>query len=160
MKNFSQLLQRQPVGRVYAMLRELENPFSPSRELLNTSGRNRKSSPVISQSPMLACSIIALLFALVVAGCASTRTGDNVGTARPAADCPERFVPAGQVTAMAGAVSHSPMKDPRDGTEIVLARSTPEWADYQVPVGRYGVGQGEFLRLDPATGHVIGIVRK
>jgi hypothetical protein len=52
------------------------------------------------------------------------------------------------------------MVDPRDETQIILVRSTPEWGDYQVPPGRYGVKTGELLRLEPATGRVFGIVKR
>lgn len=52
------------------------------------------------------------------------------------------------------------MADPRDGTQILLVRSTEHWADYQVPPGRYGVGGGEVLRLEPATGRVLGVVKR
>ena len=54
----------------------------------------------------------------------------------------------------------SPMKDPRDGTEIQMIRSSNSHADYQVPPGKYGVGDRELLRLNCATGEVIGVVKR
>ncbi len=57
-------------------------------------------------------------------------------------------------------ISLNPMSDPRDGTKVILVRSTPEYGDYQVPHGRYGVAKGELLRLEPGTGRVLGIVRQ
>ena len=32
--------------------------------------------------------------------------------------------------------------------------------NYSVPEGKYGVGKGELLRLDCATGKVLGIIKK
>lgn len=54
----------------------------------------------------------------------------------------------------------SPMIDPRDSTKITLFRSFEGRGDYEVPPGSYGVEKGHILRLDCATGRVIGIFKK
>jgi hypothetical protein len=54
----------------------------------------------------------------------------------------------------------SPMIDPRDSTKITLFRSFDGRGDYEVPNGTYGVEKGQILRLDCATGRVIGIFKK
>lgn len=87
-------------------------------------------------------------------------------TARPAENVPERFVPADRSLlispgdTIAGDGCRSPMADPRDGTQLTMVRSQQGYADYEVPAGRYGVGDGEVLRLVCNTGLVAGIVRR
>ena len=54
----------------------------------------------------------------------------------------------------------SPMIDPRDSTKIILFRSFDGRGDYEVPDGKYGVQKGQILRLDCATGQVVGIFKK
>jgi hypothetical protein len=51
------------------------------------------------------------------------------------------------------------MIDPRDHTRLTLIRSAGGVGDYEAPPGRYGVQEGELLRLECATGRVIGIVK-
>lgn len=55
---------------------------------------------------------------------------------------------------------HSPMIDPGDSTKIILYRSFDGRGDYEVPDGKYGVQKGQILRLDCATGRVVGIFKK
>jgi hypothetical protein len=50
--------------------------------------------------------------------------------------------------------------DKRDGTEIVLVSSASGMGNYRVPEGRYGVQKGELLRINCATGEVLGVVRE
>ncbi|HEY3155343.1 MAG TPA: hypothetical protein VGK76_01785 [Candidatus Eisenbacteria bacterium] len=106
-----------------------------------------------------ATAISALLVtACVVAGCAA-------GTGlHPAIDAPTHFLVRGPdgraVEPTPGAGCHTPMIDPRDGAPLILIRSAGGQGDYQVPVARYGVRKGELLRLDCATGNVIGIIRR
>lgn len=103
-----------------------------------------------------------LLFAVVVialAGCAST-TFPSDADARPATGVPEQFGPPGLADREASAACWNPMTDPRDGTAIRMARSSAGRGDYEVPPGRYGVREGELLRLDCTSGRVIGIVRR
>lgn len=52
----------------------------------------------------------------------------------------------------------NPLIDPRDGTALGLVRSDLEQGAYSVADGRYGVGPGELLRVDCATGAPIGVV--
>ena len=54
----------------------------------------------------------------------------------------------------------SPLTDPRDGTEINFLRASWPVADYKVPTGKYGVRQGELLRVSCETGEAIGIVKR
>jgi hypothetical protein len=91
-------------------------------------------------------------------GCATHH--DSAAVIHPASDCPDHFVAKGSVAAVPSDAARNPMVDPRNGTEIILVRSDRGWGDYQVPEGSYGVNRGELLRLDPATGRVIGIVQK
>ena len=104
----------------------------------------------------MASSTRALLLALA-AGCVSAGTADfpNDVIATPASSVPAAFeftVPA------ASGACRNPAIDPRDGTRLTLVRSRGERGDYEVPGGRYGVGERQLLRLDCATGSVIGIV--
>lgn len=98
---------------------------------------------------------------IVLAGCASSYTTTQ-RILRPATDVPKRFVPEGKGAevnrGMAGGTCYSPMLDPRDGTKLMLHRSAAGEGDYEVPVGRYGVAEGELLRLDCRTGTAVGIV--
>ncbi len=110
---------------------------------------------------------IAAALAMLLAGCAIAGSGSFPpdASARPAVDAPYRFEPADAAVrlpadTLAGSGCRSPMVDPRNGTEIRFVRSTRERADYEVPLGRYGVGERELLRLDCNTGAVIGIVRR
>jgi hypothetical protein len=59
-----------------------------------------------------------------------------------------------------GGACFSPMRDPRDGTELRMVRARSPRADYEVPSGLYGVGAHELLRLDCTTGEPIGVVRR
>lgn len=103
----------------------------------------------------------AALATLALAGCAVTTTGVTDAQYRPAEDAPVRFVTVDGVPAED--TCRSPMIDPRDQTQLRLARSWQEGnthrGDYEVPVGRYGVRDGELLRIDCLSGEPIGIVR-
>jgi len=59
-----------------------------------------------------------------------------------------------------GANCRSPLTDGRDGTEIRMQRAAGGVADYAVPAGRYGVNEGELLRVRCETGEPLGIVRR
>ena len=86
--------------------------------------------------------------------------------ARPARDMPARFEPTAPATRVAPADTisgdgcTSPVRDPRDGTELRLERAIAPRGDYVVPSGRYGIGADELLRLDCNTGAAIGFVRR
>jgi hypothetical protein len=61
-------------------------------------------------------------------------------------------------TPPAGSTCRSPALDTRDGTRLKLARSADNRGDYEVPGGRYGVSNREYLRLDCSNGAVVGVV--
>jgi hypothetical protein len=85
---------------------------------------------------------------------------DAAASIHQASDCPKQFVAKGAENTVNSGAARSPMVDPRNGTEIILVRSDRGWGDYEVPAGLYGVKPGELLRLEVATGRVIGIVRR
>jgi hypothetical protein len=103
-----------------------------------------------------------VLLAVVLAGCsvAVQRTGSQPEL-RPAEDVPVLFTTTDGLAAEDGC--RSSMVDPRDQTVLRLIRSArfgmSYHGDYEVPAGRYGVREAELLRLDCATGEVVGIVR-
>lgn len=103
---------------------------------------------------------IVLALALVAPGCASSGPGRVV---RAAVDTPTHFLVgsfSGPETSEPGPgpACRNPMVDPRDGTRLRLDSSMQGQGDYEVPAGRYGVGPGEWLRLDCSTGRAVGIV--
>jgi hypothetical protein len=111
-----------------------------------------------------------LSLALGVAACAvanssvSPEKRDEL-LVRPARRAPARFEPSdrslrlsdGDTIAGPGCVS--PLKDPRNGTEIRFIHST-WYGDYEIPVGRYGSVAGDLLRIECNTGRVMGLVRR
>jgi len=108
--------------------------------------------------PILVC--IGLL-----AGCASTRPPAGDRPLRQAEDAPDHFVVgaidgAGTSEPAPGAGCRNPMVDPRNGTRLTLVRSSEGQGDYEVPPRQYGVGEGEVLRIDCATGRTIGIFKR
>lgn len=105
--------------------------------------------------------------ATVLAACAvGPATLPPNTSARPAVDLPTRFEPENRrlripdADTLAGGGCLSPLLDPRDGTAVVLTRSLTDYGDYDVPQGRYGVREGDLLRLECNTGKAIGIVRE
>ena len=100
----------------------------------------------------------ALAAALLCAASACATSFHGAPT-RAASDAPSAFSPEGGAPLPAGGACLSPLVDPRDETRITLARSVSSLGDYRVPEGRYGVGARELLRIDCATGRVVGIVR-
>jgi hypothetical protein len=106
--------------------------------------------------------VLAAVATVVAAGCATgMQAGATDAAFRPAENTPTRFSTSDGVAAEDGCRMN--MIDPRDNTQLRLARSWLEGVtyrgDYEVPSGRYGVRDGELLRLDCTTGEVIGIVR-
>jgi hypothetical protein len=110
--------------------------------------------------PFAAAALCALVIGVPACALTAQRPGE-MGDVRPAQDTPVRFVTADDVAPED--VCHTLLLDPRDQTPLRLHRSTQfgmsHRGDYDVPAGRYGVQRGELLRLDCATGEVIGIVR-
>lgn len=106
-------------------------------------------------------SALALMALTVLFACGSTsQTYSMKPVVRAAVDAPERFeAPEGRT--LGGNTCMSPLTDARDGTKILMQYSFTEGvADYQVPTGKYGVEKGELLRVNCATGEVVGIVRR
>ncbi|UJH91725.1 hypothetical protein LZ575_03310 [Antarcticibacterium sp. 1MA-6-2] len=54
----------------------------------------------------------------------------------------------------------SPLIDPRDGTQLMIIRSSNSIGDYLGPEGKYGLRRKELLRINCKTGEVIGIVKR
>jgi len=109
-------------------------------------------------------SLVRPLAAAGVALLAACSTTVNYPTAvlRPAMDAPERFVreDSSPITGTPGtAPCTSPIVDPRSGARLTMERAYQGRGDYAVPAGRYGIGVGELLRIDCATGEPIGVVR-
>ena len=104
--------------------------------------------------------LVVLVFLL---GCGSSNVQNRSMKAvlRPATDAPAVFEPSAGVTLSASSCK-SPLTDPRDGTRIIMQTSFSNEGigDYEVPTGKYGVEQGELLRVNCATGEVVGIVRR
>jgi hypothetical protein len=105
---------------------------------------------------------VCVLTSVVIAACgAAMQRGASDAVLRQPQDPPARFVTADGVASEDGC--RTTMVDPRDQTWVRLARSAQYGmsyrGDYEVTSGRYGVQQGELLRLDCSTGEVIGIVR-
>jgi hypothetical protein len=96
--------------------------------------------------------------ALAIA-CAFGQSGSfpSSATVRPAADAPAYFTPGGN-DAVPEAPCRTPLRDPRDGTQIMLLRSANGFGDYAVPPGQYGVGERQLLRLECGTAKVVGVV--
>lgn len=102
---------------------------------------------------------------LLIVGCASTRDNLALPPDRSAQDVPARFILDMSTAAVPsdtvpGSGCRSPLFDPRDGTRIVMQRSGAGRGDYAVPMGRYGVGPDELLRLVCNTGEPLGVVRR
>jgi hypothetical protein len=105
--------------------------------------------------------VAAAALAAGTAACAGIVGTGGMAEVMPAQDTPVRFVTADE--GVAGQGCRVMMLDPRDQTQLRLARSAQfgltHHGDYEVPAGRYGVQRNELLRLDCATGEVVGIVR-
>jgi hypothetical protein len=104
--------------------------------------------------------------ALVLGGCATSSTPLRADAlTRQAVDTPDRFLVGlhdSDATSEPepGEGCRNPMVDPRDRTRLILMRAAEQLGDYEVPAGRYGVGQKELLRLECNTGRSIGIARR
>lgn len=98
-------------------------------------------------------------------GCASRTILASDHWAQPAENVPEHFM-VGKYNGfemtepIVDDGCRSPMIDPRDSTKVSLFRSFNGRGDYEVPEGKYGVKKGQILRLDCASGKVVGIFEK
>jgi hypothetical protein len=100
--------------------------------------------------------------ALLAGACSNTSLNYPTAVLRPAIDAPERFLreDGSTITGTPGAAPcTSPIMDPRSGARLLMQRAYQDSGDYTVPPGRYGVGTGELLRVDCATGLAVGVVR-
>jgi hypothetical protein len=99
--------------------------------------------------------------AVSLAACASSTSSWASREPRPAEDVPQFFATEDGSPAVDSC--RNPLVDPRDQTQIRLVRSVGggggHRGDYEVPDGRYGVGENELLRIECSTGEPLGIVR-
>lgn len=127
----------------------------------------------MSRGHLLRCgaaqrALCCVVFSAVIGACALGQSGNFPAdsAARPARDVPARFEPVAPAMRLApsdtisGDGCTSPIRDPRDGTELRLERAISPRGDYVVPAERYGSGTDELLRVDCNTGAVIGFVRR
>jgi hypothetical protein len=124
--------------------------FEPSDD-----DRTMRASLLSRRRPALAAALLC-----VAGACATGGSFPDDASARAATDVPDAFTVPPLAPGMGDATCRSPVADPRDGARLHLMRSTDGRGDYQVPEGRYGVGARELLRIDCATGRVVGIVRQ
>jgi hypothetical protein len=104
------------------------------------------------------CSVLVLF---ILMGCGSSNVQRSMtAVLRPAVDAPVMFESSERITSQENSCK-SPLIDPRDDTRLLMVTSFKEGvADYEVPDGKYGVGERELLRVNCATGEVVGIVRR
>jgi hypothetical protein len=106
---------------------------------------------------------VAIAFTILLpAACSGMqRTGSSEAVLRAAQDVPSAFTTPEGVMPEDGC--RTTMVDPRDQSPIRLVRSAQHGmtfrGDFEVADGRYGVREGELLRVDCATGQTLGIVR-
>ena len=84
------------------------------------------------------------------------------GAPRSPRDVPDHFLviaPSGAAREPSGGdACPGRMLDPRYSASLTLARSRAGQGDYEVSPGRYGVGDGELLRIECGTGKAVEIV--
>ena len=101
--------------------------------------------------------MIVGMFLLISCG-TSGGAGDR-DAIRTASEAPEGFS-AVFATTPGNSDCQSRLVDPVDQVELVLVKSLDGVGDYLVPMGKYGVGPDELLRIDCRSGRVLGIVKK
>jgi hypothetical protein len=110
--------------------------------------------------------IAGMLLALSACTIGGSNSVSPLSRGRPATDVPDRFEPSAQYARIAPADTvpgngcTSPMTDPRDGTAIRMREAGSGIGDFQVPAGKYGVREGELLRVECNTGRPLGIVKR
>ena len=113
---------------------------------------------------MTSLRIVAAL--ILVSGCGMNNTPGIGYRGRTAENTPSRFDADSNFARIApedtlpGSGCLSPMHDPRDNTKLIMRRAEKGVGDYEVPDGKYGVRNGELLRIDCNTGETLGIVRR
>ena len=102
-------------------------------------------------------SIVCLLFLLC--SCGSGRNDFSGEILRQGEDLPAVFDPPEGFSFGANSCK-SPLVDPRDGTQIIMIRSTGTMGEYDPPDGKYGLKRNELLRINCQTGEIYGVVRR
>lgn len=111
-------------------------------------------------------SVTGLILLGLLTGCSTIRDASYpTSLLRTAVDVPDHFLvgfPNSTATEepMPGSACRNPLVDPRHDERLILVRSRGGRGDYEVASGRYGVGEGELLRVDCGTGRAIGVVRR
>lgn len=129
-------------------------------------GASNPGAPDTGRWRRLSVLALAGLSIGAIAGCASTRPPrPSDRPVRAPLDVPDSFVVdevQGNATTQPAPDPgcRNPMVDPRDGTRLTLVRSSEGLGDYEVEPWLYGVGPGEILRIDCATGRAIGIYKR
>ncbi|WP_029036166.1 hypothetical protein [Salinimicrobium xinjiangense] len=102
-----------------------------------------------------------LLVIFILMSCGSSNVQRSMTPVlRPAVDAPLMFETPEGISVKEN-TCNSPLIDPRDDSRIIMITSFNEGvADYEVPEGKYGVEDRELLRVNCATGEVVGIVRR
>jgi hypothetical protein len=106
---------------------------------------------------------LGVIVMVTLAGCAAKQAGTHPGTQGAATDVPDHFMAwtaDGPVEPQPGGTCRNPLVDPRDETRLTLIRSADGRGDYQPEPLRYGLSAGELLRVDCATGRVVGVVKR
>ena len=67
---------------------------------------------------------------------------------------------AGPVEPQPGDTCRNLLVDPRDETRLTLIRSANGRGDYEPEPPRYGLKEGQLLRVDCATGRAVGVVKR
>lgn len=121
----------------------------------------RKRRSPLSLGPDSRMTYSVPLLALFLAACGVSPNWTEF-TPRPAAGLPERFEAPNAGPGVPTACT-SPLLDARDGTELVMLRSSNQGGspigDYAVsPAGRYGIGENEALRVDCRSWRPLGMV--
>lgn len=103
---------------------------------------------------------VGLLF-LMGCGGSNVQSRSIKTVLRPATDVPAAFEAPEGISLSADSCKN-PLIDPRDGTRIIMQSSFAKEGvgNYEVPAGKYGVKHGELLRINCATGEVLGIVKR
>lgn len=103
-------------------------------------------------------------FAILVSVAACSSTGwPTIVRELPNGEVPERFLYPESSHSGSSDLSESaclsPLRDPANGEELTLVRSLRGQGDYRSAEGRYGLSEGELLRVDCSDGRPLGVVR-
>lgn len=100
-----------------------------------------------------------ICFVFLFCSCGSGRNDFSGEILRQGEDLPVNFHPP-EGFAFEENSCKSPLIDPRDGTQIMMIRSTGSMGEYDPPEGKYGLKRNELLRINCQTGEVYGVVRR